>query len=104
MPNVCGSYQGSTFVPYECPEEPAQEEQQLGQPPAQPQVTTEMVTDAARVTAPVSPPHVEPGTVSYVNIPNNFWTESPTVNDTVDGARSGDPHRVDSDRHDLGLR
>jgi len=83
VPHTCGSYQGSTFVPYECPEEPAAEEQQPGQPPAQPQVTTEMVTDAARVTAPVSPPHVEPGTVSYVNIPNNFWTESPTVNDSV---------------------
>jgi len=83
VPHTCGSYQGSTFVPYECPEEPAEEEQQPGRPPARPQVTTEMVTDAARVTAPVSPPHVEPGTVSYVNIPNNFWTESPAVNDSV---------------------
>ena len=46
-------------------------------------MTTEMVVEAARLTAPTSPPHVEPGTVSYVNIPNNYWTESPTVNDSV---------------------
>jgi PKD domain len=42
-----------------------------------------MVTEAARVVAPTSPPHEEPGTVSYVNIPNNYWTESPTVRDSV---------------------
>ena len=46
-------------------------------------MTTEMVVEAARLTAPTSPPHVEPGTVSYVNIPNNYWTESPTVRDSV---------------------
>ncbi len=42
------------------------------------------------VTAPTNPPHVEPGNVSYVNIPNNYWTESPTVHDsvTVVGRRS----------------
>ena len=84
VPNVCGSYQGSTFVPYECPADPELEAvPEPGQPPAPPQVTTEMVTEAARVVAPTSPPHVEPGTVSYVNIPNNYWTESPTVNDSV---------------------
>jgi hypothetical protein len=82
VPNTCGSYQGSTFVPYECPADPA-DPAEPGQPPARPQVTTEMVTEAARVTAPVNPPHVEPGTVSFVNIPNNYWTESPTVNDSV---------------------
>ena len=54
-----------------------------GQPPAPPRVTTEMVVEAASVTAPTNPPHVEPGTVSYVNIPNNYWTESPTVRDSV---------------------
>jgi hypothetical protein len=54
-----------------------------GEPPAKPRVTTEMVVEAARLTAPTSPPHVEPGTVSYVNIPNNYWTESPTVRDSV---------------------
>jgi hypothetical protein len=80
----CGSYQGSTFVPYACPADPADPaEPEPGQPPAPPQVTTEMVTEAARVVAPTSPPHVEPGTVSYVNIPNNYWTESPTVRDSV---------------------
>jgi len=80
----CGAYQGSTFVNYECPEDPAEPaEPEPGQPPARPQVTTEMVTEAARVVAPTSPPHVEPGTVSYVNIPNNYWTESATVRDSV---------------------
>ncbi len=80
----CGSYQGSTFVPYECPADPAEpDEAEPGQPAAPPRVTTEMVTEAARVVAPTSPPHVEPGTVSYVNIPNNYWTESPTVRDSV---------------------
>ena len=42
-----------------------------------------MVTDAARVTAPTSPPHVEPGNRSYVNIPNNYWTDAPTVRTSV---------------------
>jgi hypothetical protein len=84
VPNVCGSYQGSTFVPYECPADPAEpDEAEPGQPAAPPRVTTEMVTEAARVVAPTSPPHVEPGTVSYVNIPNNYWTESTTVRDSV---------------------
>ena len=82
VPHTCGSYQGSTFVEYACPEEPAAEPEP-GRPPARPQVTTEMVVEAARVTAPANPPHVEPGTVSYVNIPNNSWTESPTVRDSV---------------------
>ena len=54
-----------------------------GQPPAPPRVTAAMVVEAARVTAPVNPPHVEPGNESYVNIPNNYWAESPTVNDAV---------------------
>ncbi len=59
------------------------DDEEPGEPPARPRVTTEMVVEAARLTAPTSPPHVEPGTVSYVNIPNNYWTESPTVNDSV---------------------
>ena len=42
-----------------------------------------MVTDAAQVVAPTSTPHVEPGTRSYVNIPNNYWTEAPTVRTSV---------------------
>ena len=79
-------------------------EQEPGRPAARPQVTTEMVVEAARVTAPANPPHVEPGTVSYVNIPNNYWTESPTVNDSVTVVGPDDPARVDSDRHDLELR
>jgi hypothetical protein len=82
VPHTCGSYQGSTFVQYACPDEPAAEPEP-GRPPARPQVTTEMVVQAARVTAPANPPHVEPGTVSYVNIPNNYWTESPVVRDSV---------------------
>jgi len=52
-------------------------------PPAPPQITTQMVSAAAQVTAPSNPPHVEPGTVSYVNIPNNYWTDTATVNDSV---------------------
>ncbi len=51
--------------------------------PAPPVITTEMVVDAAKVTAPTNPPHVEPGTVSYVNIPNNYWTDTNTVTDAV---------------------
>ena len=58
-------------------------------PRRRPQVTTEMVTEAARVTAPTSPPHVEPGTVSYVNIPNNYWTESADRAGLGHRARSG---------------
>ena len=42
-----------------------------------------MVTEAARVVAPVNPPHVEPGNRSYVNIPNNYWADAPTVNTSI---------------------
>ena len=84
VPSTCGSYQGSTFVPYACPADPNPSAAPgPGQPPAPPRVTTAMVVEAARVTAPANPPHVEPGTVSYVNIPNNYWTDSATVNDSV---------------------
>jgi hypothetical protein len=79
----CGAYLGSTFVHSACPTDQASAAAKVGRRAARPQVTTEMVTEAARVTAPTSPPHVEPGTVSYVNIPNNYWTESPTVRDSV---------------------
>ena len=51
-------------------------------PPAPPVITTTMVTAAARVVPP-NPPHVEPGTLSYVHIPNNYWTETAAVNDAV---------------------
>lgn len=57
-----------------------------GTPPAAstaPVITTRMATEAARVVAPVNPPHVEPGTVSYVHFPNNYWADAPTVNDSV---------------------
>ena len=42
-----------------------------------------MVTDAARLTAPTAPPHVEPGDWSFVHIPNNYWTDAPTVQTSV---------------------
>jgi hypothetical protein len=77
----CGAYQGSTFVTQACPADPAAPGPR--RPPPPPQITTAMVTEAARVTAPTNAPHVEPGTVSYVNIPNNYWTETATVNDAV---------------------
>ena len=52
-------------------------------PPARPQITAAMVTAAASVVAPTSPPHVEPGEVSYVHVPNNYWTDAPTVNNSL---------------------
>ena len=55
------------------PEEPAQA----------PVITAAMVSAAARVLAPVNPPHVEPGTVSYVNIPNNYWAAPPAVDNSI---------------------
>ena len=81
----CGSNWGGDGwnAQYAQPTPCAPTEEEPGDPPARPRVTTEMVVEAARLTAPTSPPHVEPGTVSYVNIPNNYWTESPTVNDSV---------------------
>ena len=42
-----------------------------------------MVVNAARVVAPTSPPHVEPGTLSFVNIPNNYWTDAGVVHTAV---------------------
>ena len=81
----CGSNWGGDGwnAQYAQPTPCAPTEEEPGDPPARPRVTTEMVVEAARVTAPTNPPHVEPGTVSYVNIPNNYWTESPTVRDSV---------------------
>ena len=76
-------YSYNLALPAPCIQPEQTDEPEGEQPPAPPQVTTEMVTAAARVVAPTSPPHVEPGTVSYVNIPNNYWTESPTVRDSV---------------------
>ncbi len=52
-------------------------------PSAAPVVTVQMVTDAASATAPTSPPHVEPGNRSFVNVPNNYWTDAPTVRTSV---------------------
>ncbi len=59
------------------------EDPEPGQPPARPQITAAMVTAAASVVAPTSPPHVEPGEVSYVHVPNNYWTDAPTVNNSL---------------------
>lgn len=53
------------------------------QPPGPPQITTAMVTAAATAVAPTNPPHVEPGLVSYVHVPNNYWADAPTVNNAV---------------------
>jgi len=74
----CGAYLGSVFVPEVCPADPADPTA-----PVAPVITTQMVSEAAKVTAPVNPPHVEPGTVSYVHVPNNYWADAPTVNDSV---------------------
>ena len=76
QPATCGPDGIGTLHPEDglCPE---------GEEPVAPVITTEMVTEAAKVTAPVSPPHVEPGNRSYVNIPNNYWTDSPTVNTAI---------------------
>ena len=63
-----------------------------------------MVIEAARVDAPSNPPHVEPGTVSYVNIPNNYWAEAPTVNDSVTVVGVTIPLGWTPDEHDVGLR
>ena len=75
-----------------------------GKAPKAPQITTQMVTDAAQVVAPTSTPHVEPGTRSYVNIPNNYWTEAPHGAHQRHRARPGDPADLDPDRDHLGLR
>jgi hypothetical protein len=77
----CGRYLGSTFVTEVCPEDPADPADPTA--PVAPVITAQMVTAAAVVTAPVNPPNVEPGTKSFVNIPNNYWAETPTVDDAV---------------------
>jgi hypothetical protein len=43
--------------------------------PPVPVVTPEMVTDAAKQVAPKPTAQVQPGTRSYVNIPNNYFSE-----------------------------
>ena len=79
-------YSTTLVLPGPCsqpsPAAPAQPGQPAAPPPP-PVITTEMVVDAAKVTAPTNPPHVEPGTVSYVHIPNNYWTETNPVADAV---------------------
>ena len=77
QPATCGPDGIGTLHPEDglCPDGP--------EAPAAPVITTQMVTEAAKVTAPVSPPHVEPGNRSYVNIPNNYWTDSPAVNTSI---------------------
>jgi hypothetical protein len=67
---------GATWelVGTECrgPNEPTQQ---------QPQVTQEMVLDQAYAAAPHPTASVQPGTRSYVNLPNNYYAEAP--DDTV---------------------
>jgi len=77
QPATCGPSGIGTLHPEDglCPAGP--------KAPAAPVITTAMVTEAAKVTAPVSPPHVEPGNRSYVHIPNNYWTDAPTVNTSI---------------------
>jgi hypothetical protein len=81
--NYPGGYAPGWAVPAPCIQPVNQPPAVPGAPPAPPQITVQMVTAAASATAPANPPHVEPGTVSYVNIPNNYWTESNTVNEAV---------------------
>ena len=78
-----GGYAPGWPVPAPCKQPTPGTPAKPGKPAAPPQVTTQMVTDAAQVVAPTSTPHVEPGTRSYVNIPNNYWTEAPTVRTSV---------------------
>ncbi len=83
--NYPGGYSEDFAVPSPCiqPTAADPEDPEAPQAPAPPVITTEMVTEAARVTAPVVPPHVEPGNVSYVHIPNNYWAEAATVDSSV---------------------
>lgn len=80
--NYPGGYSEDFAVPSPCIQ-PEPTDPEDPQAPVAPVITTQMVTEAARVTAPVTPPHVEPGTRSYVNIPNNYWTDAPTVQSSV---------------------
>jgi hypothetical protein len=47
-----------------------------------PVITPEMVVDAARQVAPEPVAQVQPGNRSYVNVPNNYWSEDTT--ETID--------------------
>ncbi len=53
----------------------------------EPEVTSEMVLDQAYAAAPTPTAQVQPGTRSYVNVPNNYYADAPdtTVNVTVLG-------------------
>lgn len=53
------------------------------QPPGPPQITAAMVVAAASTVAPTNPPHVQPGQVSYVHVPNNYWADAPTVSTSL---------------------
>ncbi len=81
--NYPGGYSDTFAVPSPCIQPTPGDPAAPPQAPAPPVITTQMVTDAARVTAPTTPPHVEPGNRSYVNIPNNYWTDAPTVQTSV---------------------
>ena len=47
-----------------------------------PVITPQMVVDAARQVAPEPVAQVQPGNRSYVNVPNNYWSEDTT--ETID--------------------
>jgi hypothetical protein len=64
------------FVGNECRGADAPTEQE-------PEVTSEMVIDSAYAAAPRPTVGVQPGTRSYVNIPNNYWADAPDRTVTV---------------------
>jgi hypothetical protein len=78
-----GGYSPTFQLPAPCIQPAATTPPKPGQPAAPPVVTAQMVTDAASALAPASVPHVEPGTVSYVNVPNNYWTDAGVVRQTL---------------------
>jgi len=73
------------FVGNECrgPDDPTNEE---------PQVTQEMVLDEAYAAAPRPAAQVQPGTRSYVNVPNNY--DADAADDTVTVNVLGNPIQV----------
>ncbi len=77
-----GGYSDTLALPAPCIQ-PTPGEPQAPVAPVAPVITVQMVTDAARVTAPTTPPNVEPGNRSFVNIPNNYWADVDTVQTSV---------------------
>ena len=57
-----------------------------------PVITPQMVVDAAQQVAPEPVAQVQPGNRSYVNVPNNYWSEDTT--ETIDVNVAGTPISV----------